>query len=311
MAEERIFNIFVYSDGGMADSFGVRHHRFSGSDTEKAAHLLAKVNCDHPIAKRFALPRTFTAEQWRAAQRHGEILGYFEEAFQLYRARAAPIYCLTAIVDGVARVDLTAGAEPFRGDIVSAQPGRSAVPDYLVDYIDGTEFRFTELIRDDYFHAIRTLFNARLYISCSKLLMSCIDTLAFVEFGDARGNFSKWLDAYVDLASHGISSQELWEFRNSVLHMTNVASRKVITGEVSPIIPYAGGPETLPAAVGGAPKPFNLYGLIESIGDGIGQWGESYNQDHDKFLIFIERYDLTISDSRMASFMYLDMTNDA
>jgi len=36
--------------------------------------------------------------------------------------------------------------------------------------------------------------------------------------------------------------------------------------------------------------------------DGIGRWTESYNQDRDKFLTFIERYNLTISHSRMAWF---------
>lgn len=52
------------------------------------------------------------------------------------------------------------------------------------------------------------LFNARRYVSCVKLLMSCIDTLALVEFGDVSGNFFKWLDAYVDLEPYDISSKE-------------------------------------------------------------------------------------------------------
>jgi hypothetical protein len=306
MTEERIFNIFVYFDGGTALSYGVRHYRVAGSDQEKTAYLRGTVNCDHPRAKRFALSRSFTAEQWRAAQRHGEVLGYFEQALALYRAPAAPVFCLTAVVDDVAQVDLTTGADPFRGDKVSSQPGWGVVPDYLVHYVDGAEFRFTELVHDDYFKAIRTLFNARLYVSCAKLLMSCIDTLAFVEFGDVSGNFSKWLDAYVDLEPHDISSEELWEFRNSVVHMTNVASRKVVAGKVSSIVPYAGGPPTLSPIADGMPKPFNLYGLIISIGDGIGRWAESYNQDRNKFLSFIERYDLTISDSRMAQFTFPD-----
>lgn len=137
----------------------------------------------------------------------------------------------------------------------------------------------------------------------SQLLMSCVDTLAFVEFGDVTRNFAKWIDAYVDLGPHGISSEELWEFRNSVLHMTNLASRTVVSGKVSPIMPYVGSPLSLPTFRAASPKAFNLYGLITTIGDGVGRWAESYNQDRDKFLTFIERYDLTISDSRMAWFM--------
>ncbi len=311
MVEERIFNIFVYFEDGTASSYGIRHHRVSGSHAEKTAHLRATVNFDHPVAKRFALPRSFTAEQWRAAQRHGEVLSYFEQAFQLYCAPAAPVFCLTAVVNGVAEVDLTTGTEPFRGDKVNAQPGSGAVPDYLVHYVDGAQFRFTDLIHDDYFQAIRTLFNARLYVSCAKLLLSCIDTLAFVEFGDVPGNFPKWLDTYVDLSPQGISSEELWEFRSSLVHMTNLASRKVVSGKVSPIMPYVGGPATFASINEGAPKPFNLYGLIVSIGDGIGRWAESYNEDRGKLLSFIERYDLTISDSRIAQFTLPDVASDA
>lgn len=302
MSAERIFNIFIYFDDGVARDYGLRHHRVAGSDEDKATFLRAHVNADHPIARRFPLSRNFTPTQWLAAQRHGDELGYFEMGFVAFRAPPAPVFCLTPVVNGVAKVDLLTDVRPFRGDQVTAQEGRGAVPDYLVTYVDDDHFRFTELIHDDYFKAIRALFNARLYVSCAKLLMSCVDTLAFVEFGDVAGNFAKWIDAYVDLGPHGISSEELWEFRNSVLHMTNLASRKVVSGKVSPIMPYVGGPPSRPTFSAARPKAFNLYGLITTIGDGVGRWAESYDQERDKILTFIERYDLTISDSRMALF---------
>jgi hypothetical protein len=63
--------------------------------------------------------------------------------------------------------------------------------------------------------------------------MSCVDTIAFVEYGDEARNFARWIDAYVDLGPHHISSDELWEFRNSPLHMTNLSSRKVLAGSIS------------------------------------------------------------------------------
>ena len=190
--------------------------------------------------------------------------------------------------------------------MVTAQEGRGAVPDYLVHYTTENIFRFTELINDDYFKAIRTLLNAELYVSSAKLLMSCVDTLSFVEYGNVSGNFTKWLDAFVDLAPLGITSGELWEFRNSVLHMSNLESRSVVSGKVSPIMPYVGGPNTMPQLTPNLPKRFNLYGLITTIGEGIGRWGEACNADRDKLLKFIERYDTTISDSRMARFAYTD-----
>jgi hypothetical protein len=304
MSTERVFNIFVYFNQGVAIEYGMRHHRVGGSHSDKVAFLLAQVEQDHPIARRFRLSRTFMPQEWLAASRRGGVLEYFEEAFRLFRAPAAPMSCVTSIVDGTTMVDRQIGTEPFRGDMVTAQEGRGSVPDYLVHYTTGNSFRFTELINDDYFKAIRTLFNAELYVSSAKLLMSCVDTLSFVEYGDILDNFVNWLDAFVDLAPHNITSFELWEFRNSVLHMTNLGSRKVISGKVSPIMPYVGGPRTMPVLTPNLPKPFNLYGLINTIGEGIGRWGESYNANRGKLLKFIERYDTTISDSRMAWFAY-------
>jgi hypothetical protein len=79
----------------------------------------------------------------------------------------SPVFCYTAIVDGKPIVNRQIGPKPFRGDEVSAQEGRGAVPDYLVTYTDGKNFRFTDLIHDDYFKAIRILFNERLHVSCA------------------------------------------------------------------------------------------------------------------------------------------------
>jgi hypothetical protein len=190
MSTERIFNIFIYFDGGAATEYGVRHYRVGGGDQEKTTFLLSRIDQDHRIARRFRFSRSFTPEEWLAVFRHGHQLDYFEEAFTLFRAPVAPVSCITPIVDGAPNVDKQIGPEPYRGDIVTAEEGWGAVPDYLVNYTSGNNFRFTDLIHDDYFKAIRILFNAKLHVSCCKLLMSCVDTLAFVEFGDDPGNFT-------------------------------------------------------------------------------------------------------------------------
>ncbi|MEY9104646.1 hypothetical protein ABH994_005557 [Bradyrhizobium yuanmingense] len=300
MSTERVFNIFMYFVEGRATEYGVRHHRLGGSEKEKGDFLLSRVEQDHSIARRFRLSRSFTPEEWLAVHRYGQALEYFEEAFVLFRASAAPVYCITPIVDGAPKIDKQIGPEPYRGDAVTHQDGLGNMPDYLVEYTSENGLRFTDLIHDDYFKGIRTLFNAKLYVSCSKLLMSCVDTLAFVEYGDVSGNFSKWVTVYVDLKPLGISADELWEFRNSLLHMTTLSSRKVIAGKVSPIMPCVGNAGFIrPLTRSNAPKPFDLFGLIKAIGHGIGKWGEGYNTDRDKLLKFIERYDTTISDSRV------------
>jgi hypothetical protein len=301
MTTERIFNVFIYFDVGSATEYGVCHHQARGSDKEKADYLLSRVDKDHTIASRFRLPRSFTPLEWRAVFRLGHELEYFEEAFMLFGAPASPVFCITSVVDGTPIVDYQIGPEPYRGDVVTAQEGWGSVPDYLVHYTSGNTFRFTELINDDYFNAIRALFNAGLYVSCSKLLMSCIDTLSFVEYGDVQHNFTTWITNYLDLTPLGISADELWEFRNSILHMTNLASRKVVAGKVSPIAPYVGRPNFTPPIKPNGAKPFNLFELITAVGNGIGKWGEAFNAEPDKILKFIERYDTTVSDSRMAT----------
>lgn len=303
MTAEPIFNLYMLFEHGSARRYRACSHPADGSDEQKLEFLKGRVERDYPSAKEFALPRAFTPEQWLAAQRFGEVLEFFEAAFIEFEAGPAPLYCLTSVIDGVITVDLVADAAPFRGDQVTAKEGRGAVPDYLVHYVDGKHFRFNTLIDDDYFKAIKLLFNAGLYVSSAKLLMSCIDTLAFVEFGDVPGNFPKWLDSYVDLKAQGITSEELWEFRNSVLHTTTLESRKVAAGKVSPIAPYVAHPATVLSPSPGSLKPFNLYGLMMSVIVGIGKWLESYTHDRVKILTFIERYDRTISDSRFAQFV--------
>jgi hypothetical protein len=300
MSIERIFNIFIYFVEGITTEYGVRHHRFGGDDGDKSEYLLSRVEQDHPIARRFHLSRSFTPEEWLAVYRYGQGLEYFEEAFALFRASTAPVCCITSIVDGVPKIDRQIGIGPYRGDAVTHQEGWGSMPDYLVEYTGENGFRFTDLIHDDYFKGIRTLFNAKLHVSCSKLLVSCVDTLAFVEYGDVSGNFARWVTAYVDLEPLGISADELWEFRNSILHTTNLSSRKVLAGKVSPIMPCVGGAGfAMPLAGSNMPKPFDLFGLIQAIGHGIVKWGDGYNKERDKWLKFIERYDTTISDSRV------------
>lgn len=301
MTAESIFNLYMLFENGVASRYRACSHLADGSDEEKLAFLHARVETDYPSAREFALQRNFTPEQWLATQRFGDVLEYFEGAFVEFGAGPDPLYCLTSVVDGVITIDLVADTAPFRGDQVTAREGRGAVPDYLVHYVDGKHFN--ALINDDYFKAIKLLFNAGLHVSCAKLLMSCIDTLAFVEFGNVTGSFARWLDSYVDLKALGITSQELWEFRNSAVHMTTLESRKVAAGKVSPIAPYVANPATVLSPRPGSLKPFNLYSLIVSVTVGIETWLESYNQDKNKFLTFIERYDLTISDGRLAPFM--------
>lgn len=58
--------------------------------------------------------------------------------------------------------------------------------------------------------------------------------------------------------------------------------------------------------VGGKPETdadgtyfFEFMELVRAFQGALGRWVDSYNQDPSKFVKFVERYDETISDSRM------------
>lgn len=125
MSEERIFNIFLYFNNGVANEYGMRHHRVGGTDADKTAFLASRISDDHKIARRFQLRRNFTPEEWRAVLRAGDALAYFGEAFDQFNAPLSPIYCATAVVDGVPTVDQRIGPDAFRGDECGDQVKKS------------------------------------------------------------------------------------------------------------------------------------------------------------------------------------------
>lgn len=172
--------------------------------------------------------------------------------------------------------------------------------DYFGKYFTSTGFDFPNLIEDDFMKPIKLLFNNKHYVSASKLLMTFIDSVGYVEYGDSSKNpFIDWLNSYADLTTVGVTSAELWEQRNSLLHMSNLDSRKVVAGKEKRLILYIG---TLDADAPTSDKIDKFYSfehLILALGTACENWFISYDQDQPKICGFIERYDLIASDSRM------------
>ncbi|AOO85193.1 hypothetical protein BHK69_31150 (plasmid) [Bosea vaviloviae] len=170
--------------------------------------------------------------------------------------------------------------------------------DWLTKYRKGSSLDLPQLIHDDYYEAIKLTYNAGKLVSSMKLLLSCIDSLAYVEYGDDGNPFIAWLDMFADLPSLGITPQELWELRNGLVHMTNLSSKKVRTNKVRQISFRVG-------ADGSYGRDgiyfFDFQKLIDVCSVAINGWIASYNAEPSKFAKFIERYDQTISDSRVAT----------
>ncbi|MBK1714848.1 hypothetical protein [Rubrivivax gelatinosus] len=171
--------------------------------------------------------------------------------------------------------------------------------DYFGTFFTDDGFDFSGLLNADFFQPVRILFQHQHYVSATKLLVVAIDSVSHIEYGDIPGGFVKWLNEYADLRPLGISAEELWEQRNSLLHMSSLSSRKVQSGAIRKLVAYVG---EIPKEVRldqTAIGYYNLRELILEFGQACGRWCKTYDEDRSKIRSFVERYDLIASDARM------------
>lgn len=295
---ETVYNLFlIYRDGVCAEVRYVAHD-VDLSDQEALDFLLGRVALDLNNSTAFPLTKPFTKEEHDARTRlgHGQFL--WEEVYVHLEAGEQPLSVITPVVNGIPQVKFKSQlGDPniyLREDMT---PGVH-MDDWILKYTKDGGLQLSELIHDDYFQAIKITFNAKLHVSAMKLLLSAIDSLAYIEFGDNNGNvFVKWMDTYVDLKPLGITAEELWELRNGLLHMTNLDSRAVGKMKVRRISLHSG-PKSFYEHDG--VHYFSFYELLMEVGRSLVRWLETYNHDPGKRVDFVSRYDKTISDSRVA-----------
>lgn len=302
--KETVYNLFLYVEQSLIKALGVAIHELDGTQEEKVSALRVLVEQDYKTARKYKVTGKFEWSEYEGRMRLGRELEVFEEIFRDCKAPSNPLVVITPIVDEAPRILAVTTLGPLNLEELQgtplAKPG--AMVDYLKQYVEDGKFDIPRLINDDYFLAIKLLFNAGHYVSAAKLLMSFVDTVAFIDAGDVPDSFCLWLDSYAELAPLGITAKELWEFRNGLLHMTNLRSRAVTSGRTVPLILYVGSmPHPIPASQSVA-KYFNLKDLIDVLAAALSRWMESYNRTPGKLINFVNRYDLTISDSRLAYF---------
>jgi hypothetical protein len=296
MMTEEIYNLFVYSDGETISHIGMSSYqaRIEDSDEEKCKFLQERSLLDHVDAYKVPLesPR-MTLATLNIKRRKGTANDLFEELFKLANVPESYLFAMTIIVNGEARIETI-----LAGSVVqNVKSGEEGI-DYMVHYTSERGINFVQMLDDDYLKAIKLLYNSGFIVSCAKLLVIFIDTLAFVEFGDKEGNFKKWLNTFVPLNEINLEANEIWEFRNSLLHMSNLDSREVRRGKVMRLIPAANLGQTVVDTVS-KEKQFDLLKLIHVIGVGVSQWLTTYNTTPQKIDQFIERYDTIVSDFRV------------
>ena len=134
-----------------------------------------------------------------------------------------------------------------------------------------------------------------------------IDTLGFVEYGPIDNCFATWLDEHCDLGQVGVTSLELWELRNSLLHMTNLDSKRVRSGAVERLKPVIINSQVEVPSHSSGYKNFHLARFTATVlPQGIDRWIRSYNERPAKFLQFVHRYDTIVSEARLSVMPYLD-----
>lgn len=300
---ERIFNVFLLFDQDVCSEVSYCIYNHDGTDEAAFANLTDAVNLDFSRAKKFKLTTSFTRQQYNARSRLGDAHFLIDELFEILDAGPTPIFCITPVRDGEIFFNYSYGIEKLDvNDVAKTLGERGYMVDWLEKYTTDAGIDLSQLIHDDYFLAIKLTFNARLYVSAMKLLVSCIDSVAYIEYGDIKGKqpFILWLESYADLAPLSITAEELWELRNGILHMTSLNSKKVLKNKVRRISFRVSALQQPAQQESGEVFYFDFYPLIQTFGAAQEKWISTYNVIPDKFLQFIERYDQTISDSRVA-----------
>jgi len=295
---EDVYSIFLMLSGNLCSEMRYKVHSVDMSTSKALKFMRGRAPKDLRDSRVFKLAKPFTQAEYYSQCRVGTHMDLFEPLFKKLAAGPQPLMCVTMVQDGVIKVSASISLDDTNLYLRPEFLDGYKMDDWLAKYRKGSGIDIPQLINDDFYEAIRLTFNAGKLVSSMKLLLSCLDSLAYVEYGDDKQNpFVAWLDEYADIASLGITSAELWELRNGLLHMTNLNSKKVRTNKVRQISFRVG-------ADGDFGRDgiyfFDFKKLIDVCAVAINRWIASYNVDRSKFAKFVERYDMTISDSRIA-----------
>ncbi|HAV3169946.1 TPA: hypothetical protein ACJK7N_002492 [Acinetobacter baumannii] len=298
---EKIYNLFpIFDENEVCSSIGYVIHDVEGTDDYKFEFLQREIDKDFESCLKFYPSVNLTRSEYNASDRLNILPVQIEELFKYVGASEAPLFIRTPIVNGKVFFNASTKIEDYSMDNIREQMGVSGTQiDWLLEYTSDEGIDLIRLINDDYFKAIKLLYSNGLYVSAMKLLLTCIDSLAYIEYGSDRKAFIKWLKEYSNIEKILISAEELWELRNGLLHMTNLHSSRVVQKTVRRISFYINSEDKDFKGINEEDVfYFNFEHLIDIYISAVLQWLDSYNNDREKFLKFVERYDQTVSDSR-------------
>lgn len=296
---ENIYNIFMFYENDVCKEFGYKSHKKNGSDDDKLKFLKSMIDNDLKICSRTKLSKKITRDEQNSWNRLGERSPAVLETFRKF---GIPDYSLIIITPVVNNEPFYNVSVEYGGNLLEETKKQMNIggehQDWLVQYTNENGIDISQLIHDDYFKAIKLAYNNKMYVSAMKLLLSCVESIGYIEFGNGSP-FKNWLKTYADLTKIGITVDELWELRNSLLHMTNLNSHQVKQNKIRRISFCVAESEKTFFHEVEQTYYFNFYDLIKIYANALEKWINSYNEDRNKFAKFVERYDETISDSRL------------
>nr|WP_158163330.1 hypothetical protein [Vibrio mimicus] len=307
---ETVFNIFYFvsDDQQSIVELGVVAHKLSGSDEYKINFLQQNVQNDSLVCVRYPVPTGLADKsgklsmvQFNSMIRLGRSIELFEDIFKTLKAPENVLYISTPVVDDTPTFDIQSNHGVLYLTDHQGHPklGTGHMSDYLEQYFVDGKFDIASLIHNDHYIAIKQLFNSQHYLSSMKLLVSFVDTMGYLDFGESGNVFVLWLRKYAVLADLDITEEELWEFRNSILHMTNLDSRKVKQGKVERVS-FTIAPAGTKTFKDHDTKYFNFVDLIAELQKAMERWLLSYVETPQKLVDFVARYDRVVADSRYA-----------
>lgn len=286
MDQETAVNLFVYFNGDRAMEVGYVAHLVAGSDEQIVKILQDHIATDHLLAQRAELRDTLSLKDVNIGMMQGSLqwrildqIGFPENI----------LYLMTMVRDGAIII------EQMINDLPESESTH-----FLLRYSTSAGFDFNALLEDDYMGAIKILWNDSRYVSALKLMLSMIDTFGYLHLGDSNRSFQRWVDEFNALDGLDITADELWELRNSLLHMTGGSSRRILDGTIAELEPCIIHPDAdLPLDESGV-KPLHLSRfLLRSLPNAFATWVKQLSAHPEQARSFIVRYEEIMSDVRV------------
>jgi hypothetical protein len=304
--KEKIYNLFAEVNNGYVERLGAVVYTYTGTDEEKLNFLQNQVELDLKKIKYFPIPDKFTTsykgieynrmltfQSYLQLDRIGKLYELFSDIFEYYNTDENPLICLTPIIDGVIKNKYSSEIKINKTEFKKVY--LNSAPDYFSKYFKDNIFHFNKLINDDFFLPIKLLNDNKYYLAAFKLLLSAVDTFAYLTYGDVPDTFQKWVNSFVNLKKLSVTSQEIWELRNSLLHMTNYESRKVKSGVVRKLWISAGKNYFI------GDGNINFHKLYNEISDGVENWLKEIVLDSERMEKFFINYGRIVSDEKKSS----------